>query len=107
MSELTSISIAFFRNETARKKTQNTKQPGGDIAIKLSYVLERCPHFDPDSSSAWFADAAAAQDYSVLAKWGKMTKDFDEYTTRLSNSLNEIGMVRGGVRGQKDFIEKR
>lgn len=24
-----------------------------------------------------------------------MTKDFDEYTTRLSISLNEIGMVRG------------
>ncbi|CAM9579119.1 unnamed protein product [Ectocarpus fasciculatus] len=63
----------------------------GDIAIKLSYVLERCPHFDPDSSGAWFADAAAAQDYSVMAKWGKMTRDFDEYTTRLSIFLNEIG----------------
>ncbi|CAM9248489.1 unnamed protein product, partial [Hapterophycus canaliculatus] len=63
----------------------------GDIAIRLSYVLERCPHFDPDSSGAWFADAAAAQDYNVLAKWGKMTKDFDEYTTRLSIYLNEIG----------------
>ncbi|CAM9320569.1 unnamed protein product, partial [Laminaria digitata] len=63
----------------------------GDVAIKLSYVLERCPNFDPDSSSSWFADAAAAQDYSVLAKWGRMTGDFDEYTTRLSNSLNEIG----------------
>lgn len=67
---------------------------GGDVAIKLSYVLERCPNFDPDSSSSWFADAAAAQDYSVLAKWGRMTGDFDEYTTRLSNALNEIGSVR-------------
>lgn len=64
------------------------------MAIKLSYVLERCPNFDADSSSSWFADAAAAQDYSVLAKWGRMTGDFDEYTTRLSNSLNEIGKVR-------------
>lgn len=57
-------------------------------------MLERCPHFDPDSSASWFADAAAAQDYSVLAKWGRMTKDFDEYTTRLAIALNEIGMVR-------------
>lgn len=57
-------------------------------------MLERCPHFDTDSSGAWFADAAAAQDYSVMAKWGKMTRDFDEYTTRLSISLNEIGTVR-------------
>lgn len=63
------------------------------MAIKLSYVLDRCPNFDPDSSSSWFADAAATQDYSVLAKWGRMTGDFDEYTTRLSNSLNEIGKV--------------
>lgn len=66
---------------------------GGDVAIKLSYVLERCPHFDPDSSGAWFADGATAQDYNVLAKWGRMTGDFDEYATRLSNALNEIGTV--------------
>ena len=66
---------------------------GGDVAIKLSYVLERCLNFDPDSSTSWFADTAASQDYSVLAKWGRMTGDFDEYTTRLSNSLNEIGKV--------------
>lgn len=63
------------------------------MAIKLSYVLERCPHFDPDSSGSWFADSAAAQDYSVVAKWGRMTGDFDEYATRLSNALNEIGTV--------------
>lgn len=64
------------------------------MAIRLSYVLERCPHFDPDSSGAWFADAAAAQDYNVLVKWVRMTREFDEYATRLSNALNEIGSVR-------------
>lgn len=74
---------------------------GGDVAIRLSYVLERCPHFDPESSGGWteswggyIADAPVAQEYSVLAKWQSMTRDFDDYATRLSTALNEIGTVR-------------
>lgn len=67
---------------------------GGDVAIKLSYILERCPHFDSDSSSTWFTDTPSSPDYSVLAKWGRMTTDFDGYATRLSNAMNEIRSVR-------------
>lgn len=70
------------------------------MAIKLSYVLEKCPHFDPDSAGSWFADIAAAQDYNVLAKWSRMTGDFDEYATRLANALNEIGTVSSRETGK-------
>lgn len=76
------------------------------MAIKLSYVLKCCPHFDPDSSGAWFADAAAAEDYNVLAKWGHMTRDFDEYATRLSNALNEIGPVSEREREREGHMTK-
>lgn len=80
---------------------------GGDVAIKLSYVLERCPHFDPDSAGSWFGDSAAEQDYNVLSKWSRMTGDFDDYATRLANALNEIGTVSLMPHAEWDLTKER
>lgn len=65
----------------------------GDVSISLASVLRQCPHYDPDSSASWVGDPVAAPEYSVVRKWSGMTAEFEEYATRLSNALNEIGMV--------------